>query len=138
MHGSRDPSDAEEQPALANVTTRYASAADLEAIYGSKPSVTIQAIVACLDGTPFAVVGLARIDGQLTLFSDYKPGFKRHLRHPAVIRAILQVKQTMVRRGAPVVALADKNEPDSDRLMRRLGFEPVGECEDGGLYKWHG
>lgn len=119
------------------ITSRWASAADLEKLYGQTLPVTVRAQVALADGEPFAAVGLARVGERQVLFSDYLPGTRDWLRKPAALKAILAIRNAIRERRGPVVALADRYEPDSDRLMIRLGFEFVEETEDGGLYRWH-
>ncbi len=119
------------------ITTRWATREDFDAVIGRQPPVTVQAIAALADGEAYAVIGIARMDGQWVLGSTYRPEFKRWLRHPTALKAVLKMQQIIRQRGVPVIAIADRNEPDSDRLMHRLGFEWVDETDDGGLYRWH-
>lgn len=132
MHGAGGAS-----PVRGQLTWRWAQAGDPEKIYGQPVPITLQGAVGLNDGEPFVIMGLARYEGGVYLFSDYRPGTKEWLKSPAILRGFFAVRDLIVRRGLPVVALADKNEPDSDRLMTRLGFTLRDVTEDGGLYEWH-
>ena len=119
------------------IEVRPATAADLESFYGGPPPVTLQAWVGLVDDAVFGVIGLARMDYGVVFFSDYRPDARRHLRRMATLRLIRSMREVIRQRRVPVLALADANEPDSDKLLTRLGFEFVEAVEGGGLYKWH-
>ena len=118
------------------MTTRAATEADLIAFYGSLPPVTTQAWVGIADGEVFGVLGLARDADTLVFFSDYKPEAKQHLKRMTVLKLIRSMRDIIRKRGVPVIALADEREPDSAKLLTRLGFEFIEQTEGGGLYRW--
>lgn len=115
---------------------RLASASDIDAYYGSRPPQTLKAVILTLDGSPAAIVGLANEGNCWKLFSEYRPQFKRYLRSMATLRAIKATMSLVEQCRLPVVAVTQPDEPDSPRLLRRLGFEFHNESEDGDVYVW--
>jgi hypothetical protein len=102
-----------------------------------RPPCTIRALVGKVDGEVFGAIGLARLPEGMLFFSDYDPEFKWALRTRATLKGVLQVRDWVRKSRLPVMALADKNEPDSDRLLQKFGFTQVDACEVGGVYQWH-
>lgn len=108
---------------------RPATPADLEAFYGRKMDRTMRAWVLELDGRIIAVGGLAYHRGRpWDLFSDITPELKAH--PIAALKAAKAVLAGM--RHLPAVALADCNLPNSERVLKMLGLEPIGN----GGYQW--
>lgn len=120
------------------VAYRPATASDVDLYYGSRPSQTLKAIVMTLDGEPAAIVGLANEGGYLKLFSEYKPEFRPYMRSIATLRAIKAVMRMVENSKLAVVAVTQPNEPDSPRLLQRLGFEFHNTTDDGDVYEWRG
>lgn len=114
------------------IAYRYATAADIARYYEGRPHPTLRAVVLTLDDEPAAIVGVANEGGYGKLFSEYKPEFAPHLKSMATLRAIKLAMSLVASSRLPVVAVRDEDEPDSDRVLKRLGF--VNEEED--VYRW--
>jgi hypothetical protein len=117
---------------------RFATASDILKFYGERPPQTLKAIVVVLDEEPVAVVGIANEGGYGKLFSEYKPQLRGKLRRMAVLRAIKAAMTFVERCPMPVVAVAHPDEPESARILSRLGFEFQEPSDGGDLYQWHG
>lgn len=116
------------------------TAADLIEYYGQLPQESIRGFKVRCDGEIFGVIGVARRPDHLMLFSDYKPAYKDQLRRVATLRAIyaaMALVDELTSAGCPVYALANPEEPDSQRLLSRLGFEHLGSSANGELYVCH-
>lgn len=120
------------------MTYRFATAADLDAYYGERPAQTVRAVILALDDEPAAVVGLANEGGYYKLFSEYKPQFKPYLRSMTTLRAIKAVMRMIKQARLPVVAVEQPNEPDSPRLLARMGFVFHNDSDSGAVHEWHG
>ena len=115
------------------VSWRYATAADIDRYYGDQPPPqTLRAVVLTLNDTPAAVIGVARQDQCSQLFSEYKPEFRPHLKSMSTLRALKRVMQIVKESKLPVYALAEEQEPDSARILARLGFVP----ENENVFRW--
>lgn len=117
---------------------RYATAADVLKFYSERPPQTLRAIIVVQGEEPVAIVGLANEGGFGKLFSEYKPQLKGRLRRMAVLRAIKLAMRFVERCPMPVVAVVQPGEPDSSRILERLGFELYQPFDDGDLYLWRG
>ena len=117
---------------------RYATAADVLRFYSERPPQTLRAIIVVQGDEPVPIVGLANEGGFGKLFSEYKPQLKGRLRRMAVLRAIKLAMRFVERCPLPVVAITQPGEPDSPRLLERLGFEFYQSSDDGDIYKWLG
>jgi hypothetical protein len=123
------------------VEVRRATAADLREYYGGDPPATVKAFVALLDGKVMGVMGiayggLARARPAPEAFSESRPEFAPYRRSMAVLRGIKQVV-AMIRRTRPApIAIADRNYPQSEQLLQRLGAVRIGHCEQGEVYQW--
>lgn len=111
---------------------RAATAADIETYYGVPQGPTLRALVAELDGQPIGVIGLARQGPVSRLFSEFRPELRPHLKSMAVLRGIKTVLRWVEAAKIPVYALAQCDEPDAHRLLKRLGFEQ----RDDEVYLW--
>lgn len=114
------------------VAWRLASAADLDAYYGERPRQTLNAVVLTLNDAPAAVIGVARQSGYAQLFSQYKPEFRPHLKSISTVRALKRVMRIVEESKLPVYAIAEKEEPESTRILTRLGFVPDNE----NVFRW--
>lgn len=108
----------------------------MDVYYGSRPSQTLKAVVLTLDDAPAAIIGLANEGGYLKLFSEYKPEFVPYMRSITTLRAIKAVMRMVENSKLPIVAVTQPNEPDSPRLLERLGFEYYDTTDEGKLYEW--
>jgi hypothetical protein len=111
---------------------RFATAGDIARYYEGRPHPTLRAVVLTLNEEPAAVIGVANEGGYGKLFSEYKPDYAPHLKSMATLRALKLAMKIVETSRLPVVAVRDEDEPDSDRILKRLGF--VHEEED--LYRW--
>lgn len=118
------------------MTYRFATAADVLRFYSERPPQTLRAIIVVMGDEPVAIVGLANEGAHAKLFSEYKPEMKGRLRCMAVLRAIKHAMQFVERCPLPVVAVVQPDEPDSPRLLKRLGFELYQPSEDGDVYQY--
>lgn len=128
----------DDQHAGQRIAWRYATAADVEAYYGSARPQTIRAMVVTRNEEPFFIVGLASDHGFKKAFSEYKPGCKPLLKSMSALRAIKTVSGWIEESLLPVVAVAQPNEPESPALLRRLGFAFHSASDRGDVYEWLG
>jgi hypothetical protein len=117
---------------------RFATASDILKFYGERPPQTLKAIIVVLDEEPIAVVGLSNEGGYGKFFSEYKPELRGRLRRMAVLRAIKAAMEFVERCPMPVVAVTHPEEPDSPRLLQKLGFEFHEHSDNGDIYQWPG
>lgn len=118
------------------LSSRWASAADLECYYQRPIARTVRARVILLDGAPVAVVGLARWPGHYVFFSEYKPEIRDRLAALPVMRAVRCVVAMIPASALPVLSIADALEPDAPRVLERLGFVALPDHER--IYQWPG
>lgn len=119
------------------IKIKHATAADVDAFYGSRPHQTVRALVACLDEKPVGIIGLARENGCSKIFSEYSPELKDKLKCMAILRAIKTVLGWARYSSLPVIAVAQPEESDSPRVLERLGFSFYGPGPMGDVYLWH-
>lgn len=123
MHGSADHE---------RVAYRYATAADIERYYGGPQPMTLRAVVLTLNDEPAAVIGVARHECYAQFFSEYRPEFLSHLKSMSTLRALKRVMSIVEETKLPVYAIAEEEEPDSVRILSRLGFVPFEE----NVFRW--
>lgn len=116
------------------VSFRFATANDIERYYGTCPYQTLRAVVLLLNDEPAAVIGVARDEDHAQFFGDYRDTFVPHMKSMTTLRAIKRAMRIVAESHLPVFALADEEEPDSERLLTRLGFAPVPDRHR--LYQW--
>jgi hypothetical protein len=123
------------------VEVRRATAADLREYYGGDPPATVKAFAALLDGKVMGVMGiayggLARTRPAPEAFSESRPEFAHYRKSMPVLRAIKEL-QAMIQRTWPrPIAIADRQYPQSEELLQRLGAVRIGACEQGEVYQW--
>lgn len=120
---------------MANVVIRPATAADIAAVYGETPKRTMRALAAELDGKTFGVAGVYYYPDQVVAFSNCLPEYK-HLTW-AIAKGTLKVLAMFKKLNIPVLAIADKTIPGSDKFLMRCGFEFLRTTSQGDVYKWH-
>jgi hypothetical protein len=111
---------------------RFATAADIDAYYGSLPEQTIRAIVWTLNDEIAGVIGIARHADHVRFFGEFHEGFRRHLRSLRILRTIKQVQRWVSESLLPVYVIAEETEPDAVRFLMRFGFVPYEE----NILKW--
>lgn len=117
---------------MAEIGFRYATAADIERYYPEPIYPTMRAVALTLDGEPAAIIGLARWATFAQFFSEYREEYRAHLKSMTTLRALKLAMRMVEETPLPVYAAAEENEPDSGRVLTRLGFVPVSE----NVYQW--
>ena len=118
------------------ITARLATAADIDAYYGTRLHESLRAYVIFMNGEPMALIGIARHKTYSRMFSEFKPEFREHLQCVTILRTIKKAMQFVKESRVPVIAVAQSDEPTSRSILKRLGFRywkstPVGEA-----YQW--
>jgi hypothetical protein len=113
---------------------RPATQDDIAAYFGEPQRVTVKAIVATLDGVPAGVIGIARQGKTARLFSEFRPEVRPYLKSMTALRAIKAMSESVKQSRLPVYAMVQEDEPDSPRILERLGFVPH-ELHTG-VYVW--
>lgn len=100
---------------------RPATLADVLSFYGARPTTTVKAYVAELDGEVIGIGGIEYVGMTKVAFIWAKPELKAY--------PILMTKfaRKIVNENSPVIALPDPEEPTADRFLTHLGFERQGE-----------
>jgi len=111
---------------------REATAADIRAFYQDRPCPTLKAWVAVLDGEVAGVIGLAREGHRAKYFSEIKPELRPFLKTLTALRTIKASMKLVRASRRQVFAIAQADEPDSHRVLKRLGFVQF----DGDVYQW--
>jgi hypothetical protein len=111
------------------ITYGTASASEIDAYYGERPSETIKAIIIRLDGMPAGVIGLARQQGSARAFSEYKPELEPFLKSIAVARAIKAAQKMFASYALPIYAIRE----GCAGILERVGF--VQHSDE--VYRWH-
>jgi hypothetical protein len=104
------------------VTSRFATAEDIDTYYGFRPAQTLQAIVIQFDGEVVGLIGVARHVDHARFFSEFREVLRPHLRTLPVLRAIKRAQALVSGSRLPVYAIAEETEADSVRILTRLGF----------------
>lgn len=120
------------------ITTRAARAEDIAEFYPEYRRYSFRAWVAELDGKAEGIIGLALIRPVACLFSKFNEALRPWLRHPAVLRLIKKAEAACRASGTVVLAGAEPDEPESPKILARLGFEPVGELYGDQVYEFVG
>jgi hypothetical protein len=120
-----------------NLTSRPATAADIAEFYPTMTS-SFRAWVAELDGRPEGIIGIALLRPIACLFSTFRDALKPYLKHPAVLRLIKKAQAAVKACSAPVAAAIDPEEPESPKILTRLGFKPCGWVDGHEMYLFAG
>lgn len=111
---------------------RPATRADYREFYGEDPVNTMRAYVAELDGKVVGIGGTMCVQDSVYVFSDMKDELRPF--KVSIFKFAKKVDELLS--GLPGVCIANPNEPNSERLLRSLGFEWVSSTESGEVYKW--
>lgn len=112
--------------------SRPATAADIRAFYGDRPHPTLKALVVTRADEVLGVIGLAREGRRAKYFSEIKEDLRPRLKRMISLRTIWKSMDLVRNSRLPVYALAQADEPDSHRVLQRLGFVQI-ESE---VYQW--
>lgn len=110
-----------------------ATAADVRAFYGGPPPYSMRAYVALLGGAPVALGGIAYRSDTLYAFMELKDEIRPY---KVTIGKFARRLVDIFGAGLPGMTIAQPDEPTSARLLEWLGFEHVGSCDDGEVYRW--
>jgi hypothetical protein len=80
------------------------------------------------------VIGLARDGMRMKYFSEIKEDLRPRLKRMIALRTIWASMEMVRNCKLPVYALAQADEPDSHRILQRLGFVHWMDC----VYQWRG
>lgn len=70
------------------------------------------------------VIGLKRQAGCWEFFSEFRPEHRERLRSITVLRAIKESMKLVRECQASVISFVE-DEPEGDRLLKRLGFQRI-------------
>lgn len=116
----------------AELTWRYATAADIRVLCGDYRPPTLKAVVILVDGQPEGMIGIAREEWAVRFFSQYTERLDPYLKSIAVWRAIKRAMQWVEDYPTDVYARAQHDE--GRRILARLGFEQSPEDKD--VFVW--
>ena len=111
-------------------TTRPATAADLEALYGHRPDKTVKALVAVYQDRVVAIGGVMIEPGAVYAFSDIAPGTAY------TPRAALRFAREVVRHAVSAGHVRAVSTTANEHFLNRLGFRHAGPSEHGDIYQW--
>lgn len=112
--------------------SRPATAADLRAFYGDRPHPTLKALVVTRGDEVLGVIGLAREGVRAKYFSEIREDLRPRLKRMISLRTIWKSMELVRTSKLPVFAIAQADEPDSHRVLQRLGFVQVQDE----VYQW--
>lgn len=101
--------------------------------YGIFPK-SFKGIVALLNGKVIGVGGLKYEDGKMMLFSDIKDELRPYKKD--ICKAIRIFGRMVKKANYPIVAIAGKEEKNSERILTALGFSPNGQLAPEGKIFW--
>lgn len=114
---------------------RPATAADIAEFYPEMTS-SFRAWVAEIDGVPQGIIGIALLRPIACMFSSFREVLRPYLRHPTILRLIKKAQAEMKASSVPVGAAVEPGEPESPKILTRLGFRPAGELSGYEIYVW--
>jgi hypothetical protein len=115
------------------ISWRPATAADVQAYYGSPPAQTMCAVVIFMGEEVAGILGVVRHENHAQFFSEFREALRPHLRTLPVMRAIKRAQEMISGSKLPVFAIAEETEADAVRILTRLGFVHHQES----IYLWH-
>lgn len=115
---------------------RYATGADLDAYYGqgNRPSPSMRAIVAELDGEILGVAGLIYWRDQRTAISDMRPAMQDY--PVTVMKAARMFARLLNQYGDGALAIASDKYPRAAEFLTRVGFKHIGRIKNGEVFQW--
>jgi hypothetical protein len=88
--------------------------------YGNKPALSFRGYVALLDGKVVGVGGITVKNGNQIAFSEMKDEMRPFKKD--IVRGARLLMEFLDSLPFPVIAFANKEEPNAPRLLERLGF----------------
>jgi hypothetical protein len=110
-----------------------ATVADIEAVYGGRQALSMQALAVREAGRAVAVAGVYYSDLRWVAFLQVTDGVSGK----TTVRLAKAVIDKLVRpKRAPVYAIRDETLPTAAGLLKHFGFQPVAKTADGEVYQW--
>lgn len=97
---------------------------------------SFRAWVCELDGKVEGIIGLALLRPIACMFSAFREALRPYLKHPTVLRLIKRAEAAVKASRLPVRAIAEPTEPTAPGILKRLGFEYLGEIDGDQVYEW--
>lgn len=117
------------------ITIEPATMAYAKEFYGDQCNKSFRGYVALLGGKVIGVGGLSFENETMMLFSDIKEELRPFKRD--IVRGFHILERMVAKTNYPIVAVADKKEKLSERILTRIGFTPSGnENQDGSKIYW--
>lgn len=110
---------------------REAARKDIQTLIGRDPPHTCRAWVAVLDGEVVGLAGYYLPGGPPIVFSQITDGLRPHRKF--IVRI---ARDFMAMMPSPILAVASRKEPTSERFLKWLGFEWVRSDDVGEVYQW--
>jgi hypothetical protein len=117
------------------ISVRPAKIEELARIHPEAVGTSYIAWTAELDGEPAGSIGLALTRPRACLFCGFDEALRPYLKSMPILRLLKKVERTMKMRGAPVYAIRDRNEPQAERILTRLGLVPAGEVDGDEVWR---
>ena len=118
------------------IRSRRATVDELARFHPEAVGTSYLAWTAELDGEAAGSIGLALTRPRACLFCGFDEKLRPYLKSMPILRLLKKVERTMKGRGLPVYAIRDRNEPEAERILARLGLERVGEVDGDEVWKW--
>ena len=116
------------------MTTRPATSDDIGNMHGVP--VSYRAWAVDLDGELAGVIGLALTRPRACLFCWFDEKLRPFLETVAVMRLVKKTETLIRKRGLPVYAIRQADEPKAAAILTRLGFMPDDEIDGDDVWKW--
>lgn len=102
-------------------------------LYGESPK-SFKGYVVVLDNKAVGIWGLSYEGEKMLLFSDLKDELRPY--KDEIWKAIALVTKMVEKTKFPIVAVANKHEKNSERLLASMGFVPNGQSVPDGKIYW--
>jgi hypothetical protein len=117
--------------------SRPATAADVQHFYPGL-TVSVRAWVCEVDGHPAGIMGIALMRPAHSIFSIVTEELRPHLGSIVIGRMTKRLSTAIAQCRAPVLAVRERSEPKSARLLKRLGFRFHLLLDGDAIYRFEG
>ena len=117
------------------VELRESTSDDIVALFGCRHKYSMRGITAVIDGVPAGIAGIYYDGTQIVAFSRINPELR--VFPFAIYKAARMVAKMIDKSQGPIYAVADPNINGSAELLEHLGFDHIGPCSSGEVYKWN-
>ncbi len=101
--------------------------------YGESPK-SFKGYVAVLNSKAVGICGLSYEGEKILLFSDIKDELRPY--KDDIWKAIAMVSEMVEKTNYPIVAVANKHEKNSEKILASMGFVPNGQSVPDGKIYW--